>query len=122
MALSQFSIRVGTSSVEITQGCPAQAVRFSIPSEDAFNHPLQLTIRVYRSLDVLLANGNACWSTVGRAAGRKPNVLYPRMRHCVQEPERVGHSVAHILPPTTHGISPVGDIASADTAMNSRCL
>src|SRR5213596_880643 len=88
MALSQFSIRVGTGSVEITQGCPAQAVRFSIPSEDAFNHPLRLTIRVYRSLDVLLANGNACWSTVGRAAGRKHNVLYPRIRHCVQQPER----------------------------------
>src|SRR2546430_12610123 len=91
MALSQFSIRVGTGSVEITQGSPAQAIRFSIPSEDAFDHPFRLTIGINRVLDVLLANGNACGNAVGRAAGRKNNVLYAHVRHGVEKPERVGY-------------------------------
>src|SRR5207249_6213999 len=97
MVLSQLTFRVGTGSVEITEGCPPQAIRFSIPSEHAFDHPLRLTIRINRGLDVLLANGNACGNAVGRATGRKNNALYPGVCHCVQQPQRVGHIVAKIL-------------------------
>src|SRR5437879_13504819 len=103
MVLSQLTIRVGTGSVEITQGCPAQAVRFSIPGEDAFYHPLGLTIRINRGLDVLLANGNACGNAVGRAAGRKNNVLHTGVRHGIQQPQRVGHIVANILARSSAG-------------------
>ena len=119
MVLSQLPIWVSTGRVEIAQGRPAQAIGLPVPGEDAFNHPLRLTIRVYRSLDVLLANGNACWSTVGRAAGRKHNVLYPRIRHCVQQPERVGHIVAKILPRALHGLSHVGEPGKVDNGLNS---
>src|SRR5437764_10919547 len=53
MVLPQLPIRVGTGSVEITQGCPAQAIRFPVPSEDALDHPLRFTIWINGDLDVL---------------------------------------------------------------------
>src|SRR5712672_822813 len=40
MVLSQLTFRVGACSVEITQGSPAHPIRFSIPGEYAFDHPL----------------------------------------------------------------------------------
>src|SRR2546421_10471081 len=119
MVLSQLAIRVGTGSVEITEGCPVQAIRFPIPSEDAFDHPLRLTIRINRGLDVLLANGDACRNPVSRTAGRKNNMLYRRVHHGVQQPERVGHIVAKILSWAPHRLSHVRETCKVDNGLDS---
>jgi len=48
----------------------------------------------------------------------KNNVLYPGIRHCVQQPERVGHVVAKILSRAPHGVSHVGEPCKVDNGLH----
>src|SRR6266705_394190 len=110
---------VGTGSVEITQGGPAQAIRLSIPSEDALDHPLRFTVRVDWILWLIFSDGNTLGDPVRCTAGRKNNMLYPHIRHCVQQPECVTDVGFKILSGTPHGFAHIGEPGKVDNGLDS---
>ena len=103
VAFPDFSVRIGSCSIEIPEHDKLQTVSGMIILEDTLHHQLGRTVRIDRMLRHILRQRQSLRFPIDGTGGRENDFITAILTHYLQQIQRIAHIVVIIFLGILHG-------------------